>query len=160
MAVVNRVATRPGMLIWGSGLSSGQGEAAVATVVVAAASSASAVMSMRGGLARVSWRRLVSLKCAGWLPQDGVSSDGGPLSIFFERDPLWRLGITHSILAGHRQLARLYPASTRHWTFCGVGLLLEDGQRPAPAGQLACDRGIGYRGGAFGAGIKPTPAGM
>lgn len=72
----------------GIGLSSGQGEAAAATVVVAAASSASAVVSLLG-LARVSWRRLVSLKCAGWLPQDGVSSDGAPLSIH-ERDPLWR----------------------------------------------------------------------
>ena len=64
------------------------------------------VCGVGDGLARVSWRRLVSLKYAGWLPQDGVSSDGGPLSIH-ERDPLGHCWIAHSILAGHRQLARL-----------------------------------------------------
>lgn len=77
------------------------------------------------GLARVSWRRLVSLKCAGWVPQDGVSSEGGPLSIH-ERGP--EGGVAHSIRAGHRQRARRSRHRPQLLNVVGVALLLEHGQ--------------------------------
>ena len=50
------------------GLSSGQGEAVSTTVAVDTAS----VSGCAGGDVRVGDRRVVSLICAGWLPQDGV----------------------------------------------------------------------------------------
>ena len=52
----------------GSILSSGQGEAAAATVVVAAASFGPDESAV--GCRACRCRRVVSLKCAGWLPQD------------------------------------------------------------------------------------------
>ena len=54
----------------GGGLSRGQGEAAAATVVAAAASYWPDESA--GGCRACRCRRVVSLKYAGWLPQDGT----------------------------------------------------------------------------------------
>ena len=53
----------------------GQGEAVAATVVAATAPVWPAERAV--GVSSVSMSTLVSLKCAGWLPQDVVSSRSG-----------------------------------------------------------------------------------
>jgi hypothetical protein len=62
----------------------GHGEAGSATVVVDTASVAG---FCRGGDVRVGDRRVVSLICAGWLPQDGVSAGERLRGLDIERVP-------------------------------------------------------------------------
>jgi len=65
-------------------------------------------------------RRVVSLKCAGWLPQDGTFESELAAGLEIERDPLRCNGIAHSTDADHsKTLADTFAA---HLDGCG-GLL-------------------------------------
>ena len=61
----------------------------------------------------------VSLKCAGWLPQDGTFESELASGSNVECDPLCDNGIAHSCIAGHsRTLAA--PSALFIWTIVGV----------------------------------------
>jgi hypothetical protein len=105
----------------------------------------------------VSLSTRVSLIHADWLPQDGTfESKGGRLSRV-ECDHIvwqWDCSIARSRISPSRPpTLSVWSSSGRLW----VGLVVEYGQRPAPAGQFAGDRGVGHHG-AFLAGIEAFPA--
>src|ERR1700712_966650 len=71
--------------------------------------------------------------------------------------PTERTGIAHSPVAGSSKALLSSPAKISRG-LSGVVLFLEDGQRPAPAGELAGDGGVGH-GGTFAAGGAGRAAG-
>lgn len=95
-------------------------------------------MSFSAG-SSVSCRRAVSLKCAGWLPQDGTFESELASGSRVERDQLCRSVIAHSFLAGHsRTLAA--PSALPIWTIVGCGksgMTASDQHQPASSRAIA-----------------------
>ena len=76
----------------------------------------------------VSCRRVVSLICAGWVPQDGTFESERAAGLEIERDRLQGNVIAHSPVAGHSQTLAA-ATQGRHVIRTVVGVLVvEDGQ--------------------------------
>ena len=105
----------------------------------------------------MSYRRVSSLICAGWLPQDGTFESEWAACLKDERHQLSSNVIAHRSHAGHSQTLAV-TTEVSHPDSCGV-LVVENGQRPAPAGEFAGDRRVGHDG-AFLAFIETGPAGV
>ena len=120
---------------------------------------------------RVGFRRGVILIFAGWLPQDGLFGVSGVAGLDIERaHPLSSLpgdGLA-GVLKGFVLIdqTRVRSQRCRHHRRGRSGRVqapyesvLEHGQRPAPAGQLAGDRGVRDRG-LFVPAVEADPAGV
>lgn len=90
-----------------------------------------------------SYRRAVNLIYAGWLPQDGVSAGAGQ-RLETSVAPTTRIstvGVAHSRVAGHSTRCLQQPRGGQG--VARVSSCVYHRQRPALAGQLPRDRGIG-----------------
>ncbi len=106
----------------------------------------------------VSCRRVVKSDMRGLVTaRTELSSRSWAAGLEIERDPLGDNVIVHRADAGHsKTLADTTIGLIRTFVWA---LVVEDGQRPAPASQLAGDRSVGdHR--TFLAGIKASPAGV
>ncbi len=92
-------------------------------------------------VARVSVRRVVTLICAGWVPHDGVFGRNFSAGLEIERGPL---GCSHGACRGSFHDAAV--TASRSSRKIRYSISFEHGHGPAPAGELAGDRGIGDHG--------------